>query len=165
MLMNSTTLRYPRRVAIEGDTTVRLWDVHTQTPEATLAGRPSRCPPPSSPAHTLKQRPTHRAGGGGAPGHAVPPGHTHWVLCVAWSPDAKRLASGGADHKVILWNPVEPKSTPIVLTGHKKEITALSWEPLHRCGDNAPHVSVGMDGRGPRALSSRVHARGSTDSG
>ena len=27
-------------------------------------------------------------------------GHAHWVLCVAWSPDGKRLVSGGADGKV-----------------------------------------------------------------
>ena len=41
-----------------GDTTVRFWDVFTETP-----------------LHTCRA-------------------HKHWILCIAWSPDGKRLASG-----------------------------------------------------------------------
>ena len=41
-----------------GDTTVRLWDIFTETP-----------------LHTCK-------------------GHKHWILCITWSPDGRRLASG-----------------------------------------------------------------------
>jgi len=59
-------------------------------------------------------------------------GHTNWVLVIAWSPDGKKLASGGADNKVILWNPDEPGQTGTVLTAHTKHVVGLSWEPLHK---------------------------------
>lgn len=32
-------------------------------------------------------------------------GHKNWVLCLAWSPDAKLLVSGGMDGMLWLWNP------------------------------------------------------------
>ena len=32
-------------------------------------------------------------------------GHKNWVLCLAWSPDAKLLVSGGMDGLLWLWNP------------------------------------------------------------
>lgn len=44
-----------------GDTTIRLWDMLTETPIATLKG------------------------------------HKNWVLCLAWSPDCKHIASGSHD--------------------------------------------------------------------
>ena len=31
-------------------------------------------------------------------------GHKNWVLCVAFSPDGKKLASGGMDSLIFLWN-------------------------------------------------------------
>ena len=31
-------------------------------------------------------------------------GHSNWVLCIAWSPDGRMLASGGRDEKVTLIN-------------------------------------------------------------
>jgi len=32
-------------------------------------------------------------------------GHSGWVLCVAWSPDAAVLATGGMDASLWLWDP------------------------------------------------------------
>ena len=32
-------------------------------------------------------------------------GHSNWVLCVAWSPDAAILATGGMDSSLWLWDP------------------------------------------------------------
>ena len=32
-------------------------------------------------------------------------GHSGWVLCVAWSPDAAILATGGMDSSLWLWDP------------------------------------------------------------
>ena len=30
-------------------------------------------------------------------------GHKNWVLCLAWSPDAKYLVSGSMDGQVLVW--------------------------------------------------------------
>jgi ribosome assembly protein 4 len=30
-------------------------------------------------------------------------GHKNWVLCVAWSPDAKYLVSGSMDGQILVW--------------------------------------------------------------
>ncbi len=64
-------------------------------------------------------------------------GHTHWVLCIGWSPDGKQIASGSHDTTICLWNPHAAdeavRSKPrMVLRGHKKFVTALSWQPMHR---------------------------------
>ena len=35
--------------------------------------------------------------------------------------------------QVLLWNPDEPGQAGIPLTAHKKQVSSLSWEPLHKC--------------------------------
>jgi len=85
-----------------GDTTVRIWDLNTETP-----------------LHTCK-------------------GHSNWVLCISFSPNGKLIASGGMDGDIRLWNPQTGKSATSPLKGHKKFITALAWEPLHR----NPHCTL-----------------------
>jgi len=64
-------------------------------------------------------------------------GHKNHVLCTAWSPDGKKFASGDKNGEIRLWNPMTgepPESGRAQLLGHKKYITSLSWEPLHRRG-------------------------------
>lgn len=58
-------------------------------------------------------------------------GHKNWVLCVAWSPDNKMIATGSMDNTLRLWDPETGKTIGDVLRGHSKWITALAWEPLH----------------------------------
>ena len=83
------------RSLIVGDTTVRVWDLTTETPQHTLAG------------------------------------HKNWVLCIAWSPDGRFLASGGMDNVVIVWD-AKTGQAHSILRGHSKWITSLSWEPFHK---------------------------------
>ena len=51
-------------------------------------------------------------------------GHRSWVLAVAWSPDAKILASGDMDGAINLWDP-ETGRLLGGCSGHKKWITSL----------------------------------------
>ena len=76
----------------------------------------------------------------GTPRHTLT-GHSHWVLCVAWSPDGRRLATGSMDKSVRLWDPVAGKSTGSPLTGHSKWITNISWEPYHLWKDDGPRLA------------------------
>jgi ribosome assembly protein 4 len=50
-------------------------------------------------------------------------GHKKWVLCIAWSPDGSKLASGSMDNEINLWNPVNGKRIGKTLKGHTKWIT------------------------------------------
>ncbi|CAL1527907.1 unnamed protein product [Lymnaea stagnalis] len=90
-----------------GDTTVRFWDINTETPEFRCKGKllsVSCC-------------------------------HQHWVLCLAWSPDGRKLASGCKGGKICLWNPKTGKQIAKALTGHSDYISALAWKPLHLDGE------------------------------
>ena len=60
-----------------GDTTVRIWDLFTETPMYTCGG----------------------VGSGSSS-----TGHKDWVLCLAFSPDCSKLASGGKDSMVFIWD-------------------------------------------------------------
>ncbi|BCL79659.1 WD40 repeat domain-containing protein [Ktedonobacteria bacterium brp13] len=51
--------------------------------------------------------------------------HTQPVRALAWSPDGTQLASGGDDHKLIIWSLRTMK--PLLLQGQQDAIGALSW--------------------------------------
>eukprot|EP00612_Vaucheria_litorea_P000449 CAMPEP_0171458728 /NCGR_PEP_ID=MMETSP0945-20130129/4293_1 /TAXON_ID=109269 /ORGANISM="Vaucheria litorea, Strain CCMP2940" /LENGTH=502 /DNA_ID=CAMNT_0011984599 /DNA_START=10 /DNA_END=1515 /DNA_ORIENTATION=- len=59
-------------------------------------------------------------------------GHKHHVLCTAWSPDGQKFASGDKNGTIIIWNPKNGEIIGNPLNGHKKWITSLSWEPMHK---------------------------------
>lgn len=83
----------------------------------------------------------------GTPKHTLS-GHTGWVLCVAWSPDGKRLATGSMDKTVRLWNPKTGKPEGKgPLGGHGKWVTNIAWEPYHLWRDGTPRLaSASKDG-------------------
>uniref|UniRef100_A0A0D9XTS9 NLE domain-containing protein n=2 Tax=Leersia perrieri TaxID=77586 RepID=A0A0D9XTS9_9ORYZ len=93
-----------------GDTTVRFWDLNTQTPLFTCKG------------------------------------HKNWVLCIAWSPDGNHLVSGSKSGELILWDPKTGKQLGTPLTGHRKWITSVSWEPVHLQAPCRRFVSASKDG-------------------
>ncbi|KAH0896935.1 hypothetical protein HID58_046503 [Brassica napus] len=78
-------------------------------------------------------------------------GHAEAVLCVSFSPDGKQLASGSGDTTVRLWD--LNTETPLFtckdgnpLTGHKKWITGISWEPVHLSSPCRRFVTSSKDG-------------------
>ncbi len=67
-------------------------------------------------------------------------GHTGGVNCVAWSPDATRLASAGSDRGVRIWDPATAEPLRH-LTGHTASVQSVAWSP-----DAARVASAGRDG-------------------
>ncbi len=55
-------------------------------------------------------------------------GHTDAVYNVAWSPDGRRIASGGADTTVQVWNPNTGEVLRIY-RGHTGTVNSVAWSP------------------------------------
>ena len=67
-------------------------------------------------------------------------GHSASVGAVAWSPDGTRIASGGYDDTVRVWNAADG-SHPYTYTGHSSGVLAVAWSP-----DGTRIASGGLDG-------------------
>jgi len=54
--------------------------------------------------------------------------HTARVTCLAWEPNGKRLASGGLDCSIILWDVSQPASKrETIPAAHRDGVTACVW--------------------------------------
>ncbi|CAG9786815.1 unnamed protein product [Diatraea saccharalis] len=121
-----------------GDTTVRFWDLHTQTPLHVCKGHSnwvlciSWAPDGSKLASACKQgrimiwdpKTGNQIG-------KTMIGHKQWVTALAWepyhiNPECRKLASSSKDGDVRIWDTVTGL-TILSLTGHSKAVTSVKW--------------------------------------
>jgi WD40 repeat protein len=96
-----------RRLASGGfDQTIRLWDVEAIQPQTLVR---------FCDAETISPL-------------AILEGHLNPVDAVAWSPDGRRLASGGWDHNVGIWD-TDTFETLAILSDHNDLIWVVDWSP------------------------------------
>jgi WD40 repeat protein/serine/threonine protein kinase len=55
-------------------------------------------------------------------------GHKRYVIAIAYSPDGKRIASGGQDKTIKIWNVITGNEL-MTLRGHKSKVTSVSFSP------------------------------------
>ena len=78
------------------------------------------------------------------------------VFSVAWGFDGKLLASGGADNKIILWDPKKGERLT-TLEGHRLAKLFFFWSPLAAFCE-ALHVDPGHRGRGVEHRSKQIRS-------
>ena len=124
----------PLLASASADSTVQLWDLNTNTLQATLRGHTSNVLNVAfSPDGSL-------LASGSADGtvriwdprtetlQATLHGHTASVLSVAFSPDGSLIASGGADGTVRLWNLVT-ETLEATLEAHMDSVLSVAFSP------------------------------------
>jgi WD40 repeat protein len=77
-------------------------------------------------------------------------GHTDTVFGLAWSPDGKRIASGGYDTTVQVWDAVDGGNV-FTYRGHTADVSTIAWSPDGRriasgSGDYTVQVWNAVDG-------------------
>ena len=136
----------PLLASASADSTIQLWNLNTNTLQATLPGHTSNV------LNVAFNPDGSLLASGSADGtvrlwnpitetlQATLQGHTSNVLSVAFSPDGSLLASGGADGTVRLWNPVT-ETLEATLEAHMDSVLSVAFSP-----DGALLASGSADG-------------------
>ncbi|XP_049832057.1 notchless protein homolog 1 [Schistocerca gregaria] len=121
-----------------GDTTVRFWDIHTQTPHYTCKGHKNwvLCIAWSPDGQRLASacKNGHICLWDPQTGKQVGRnliGHKQWVTALSWEPyhrnsECRHLASSSKDGDIRIWDVVLGQVV-LTLSSHQKSVTALRW--------------------------------------
>ncbi|XP_049787511.1 notchless protein homolog 1 isoform X2 [Schistocerca cancellata] len=121
-----------------GDTTVRFWDIHTQTPHYTCKGHKNwvlciawspdglRLASACKNGHICLWDPQT----GMQVGRSLI-GHKQWITALSWEPyhrnsECRHLASSSKDGDIRIWD-VVLGHVVLTLSSHQKSVTALRW--------------------------------------
>lgn len=156
-----------------GDTTVRLWDLSTQTPMFTCNGHRNWVLTLAWSPDALKLASGCKNGEinlwcpkTGSKLNKLPMmGHTKWITCLAWepincNPDCRRLASSSKDSTVRIWDTLLLRCE-LVLSGHTLCVTCIRWSAngliYSSSQDRTIKVWRGSDGVLCRSLDGHAH--------
>lgn len=121
-----------------GDTTLRLWDLTTETPHFTCTGHKNWVLVVAWSPDSLKIASACKNGEirvwNPETGQAISKpmvGHKKWINSMSWepyhlNPDCRRLASAGHDNDVRIWDAVLGTCVR-TLAGHTGSVTAVRW--------------------------------------
>eukprot|EP01099_Mayorella_cantabrigiensis_P005386 TRINITY_DN4301_c0_g1_i1.p1 TRINITY_DN4301_c0_g1~~TRINITY_DN4301_c0_g1_i1.p1 ORF type:complete len:485 (+),score=89.23 TRINITY_DN4301_c0_g1_i1:69-1457(+) len=120
-----------------GDSTVRIWDLDTNTPLHTLSGHTkwvlcvSWSPNGEVIATGSMDNHVRLWSSSSTNPIATLKGHTKWITSLVWEPyhlnsECRKLASSSKDGTVIIWDTIL-KTRLIQLSGHTMSVTTLRW--------------------------------------
>lgn len=121
-----------------GDTTLRLWDLQTETPQYTCTGHTSWVLCVEWSPDGKKVASSDKTGQlriwdpdtGKQVGRTLT-GHKKWITSLSWepyhvNPECRRIASAGRDNDVRIWDTVLGRSL-MTLGGHTGPVTCVKW--------------------------------------
>lgn len=125
-----------------GDTTVRLWDLNTETPHFTCAGHKQWVMCVAWSSNGKKLASACKAGSviiwdpvTGKQLCKTLTGHNKWVNCLSWepyheNPECRRLASAGSDNVCRIWDTVLGQCS-MVISGKKNKTMTKIVNPFY----------------------------------
>lgn len=156
-----------------GDTTVRFWDIATQTPYHTCAGHrswvlavawSSDCSKVASGCKNGEVNIWNPKNGQKINKNPLM-GHNRFITCIAWEPincgpDCRRVASSSKDTTIRIWDTTLMKCD-MVLSGHSMSVTCIKWSAngliYSSSQDRTVKVWRGSDGTMCRSLDGHAH--------